>query len=391
MIKALVNHEMYQRQLKLIEKKPYRPENLTLIFSGGGTGGHIYPAIAVADRIKELVPDVKVLFVGARGKMEMTMVPQHGYEIIGLWISGLQRKLTLSNLLFPFKVIHSYLKSKAILRKNKPDVVTGFGGYASSPIMLAATRNGIKTVVQEQNSYAGIANKAVAGKADRFCVAYENMDRFFPTSKISLTGNPVRSDIANLGTDKTESLKHFGLDPSMEVILVIGGSLGARTINESLIQNIQFWGDSGKQVLWQTGKLYNKEMMERLPKDILNIHLFEFIEQMDLAYIAADIVISRAGALSISELCLVKKPVIFVPSPNVAEDHQTKNAMALVEKNAAIIVEDRFAIKELASTALKLLADNDKMVQLSANITRLGKPNATDEIANQILELARKI
>jgi len=369
--------------------KPYRPEKLTLIFSGGGTGGHIYPALAVADRLTELVPNVNVLFVGAIGKMEMSKVPQHGYEIIGLWISGLQRKLTWSNLMFPFKVIHSYIKSKSLLRKFQPDVVTGFGGYASSPIMLAATRTGIKTLVQEQNSYAGIANKAVAGRADKFCVAYENMDKFFPASKITITGNPVRSDIIGLSSDKKEAIDYFKLDSSKEVVLVLGGSLGARTINESLIQNIQSWVESGIQVLWQTGKLYSQEMNDRLPGNSSNIHLLEFIERMDLAYLVADIVISRAGALSISELCLVKKPVIFVPSPNVAEDHQTKNAKALVEKDAALMVEDRFAIKELASTALKLLADNDKKAQLSENITKLGKPNATDDIVNEILELAR--
>ncbi len=388
--RSLGIREIYRKQHNLAESQPYRPNNLTLIFSGGGTGGHIYPALAVADKIKELVPNAKVLFVGAQGKMEMNKVPEHGYEIVGLWISGLQRKLTWSNLLFPVKVIHSYLRSRTILKRNRPDVVTGFGGYASSPIMLAASRNGFKTIVQEQNSYAGIANKAVANKADRFCVAYDNMERFFPSSKIAITGNPVRNDIVHLRTDKTEALSHFGLDASTEVILVIGGSLGARTINESLIQNIRSWMDSGKQILWQTGKLYNAEMRDRLPKDTTRIHLLEYIDRMDLAYEAADIVISRAGALSISELCLVKKPVIFVPSPNVAEDHQTKNAMALVDKKAAIMVEDRFAIKELAPTALNLLADSDKKVQFSANIGRLAKPHATEEIANEILELARR-
>ncbi len=366
----------------------YRPNNLTLIFSGGGTGGHIYPAIAVADRIKELIPDVTVLFVGAVGKMEMTKVPQHGYEIIGLWISGLQRRLTFSNLLFPLKVIHSYLKSKSILKKVKPDVVTGFGGYASSPIMLAASRNGIKTLVQEQNSYAGIANKAVAKRANTFCVAYDKMDRFFPESKIILTGNPVRGNISNQNADLTDALNYFELNKTKEVILILGGSLGARTINESIIQNIQEWIDSDIQLIWQTGKLYYQEMLDRLPKHREGIHLIEFIDRMDLAYKAADVVISRAGALSISELCLVKKPVIFVPSPNVAEDHQTKNAKSLVEKNAAVMIEDKQAIKELASVAIQLLSDNDKRAQLSDNIALLGKPQATNDIAKEILKLA---
>lgn len=365
----------------------YRHE-LTLILSGGGTGGHIYPALAVADRVRERVPEAKILFVGAQGKMEMTKVPAHGYEITGLWISGLQRRITLSNLLFPIKLLHAYIKSVRILKKTKPHVVAGFGGYASSPIMLAATRNGIRTLVQEQNSFAGIANKAVAGKADVFCVAYDKMDKFFPADKIILTGNPVRGDIAQLELKKQEALSYFQLDASKEVVLVLGGSLGARTINESMISNIETWLQSGKQVLWQTGKLYHAEMKQRMPSETGDTQVLEYIDRMDLAYAAADIVISRAGALSISELCLVKKPVIFVPSPNVAEDHQTKNAMALVEKDAAIMVSDKDAVEKLATEALRLLDNSDRRMELSKNIAALGRPDATDKITDEILKLA---
>ncbi len=363
-------------------------ENFKLIFSGGGTGGHIYPALAVADKIKELYPDSEILFIGARGKMEMVKVPQAGYEIIGLWISGLQRKFTLTNLMFPIKVLFSYLRSRRILSEYQPDLVAGFGGYASSPIMLAASKKGIKTLIQEQNSYAGIANKAVAKKADSICVAYDNMDRFFPENKIIITGNPVRKDISIIPDNPNDAFEYFNLEKNIPVVLVLGGSLGARTINESLIQNMIKWIEADIQVLWQTGKLYNSEMNKRMEKfDGTTIHLLEFIDRMDFAYSVADVVVSRAGALSISELCLVKKPVIFVPSPNVAEDHQTKNAMALASKNAAIVVEDKNAVKELANVAIQLLKDSDKRVELSENISLLGRPNATNDIAREILKL----
>ena len=361
---------------------------IRLIFSGGGTGGHIYPAIAVAGKIKEMAPDAEVLFVGAHGKMEMTRVPQAGFEIKGLWISGFQRRFTLSNLLFPVKVIHSVLKSMWLLKAFKPDVVAGFGGYASSPVMLAATRKGIKTLIQEQNSYAGVANKAVARKVDKVCVAYEHMERYFPQDKIVITGNPVRKNMLNITDKKNEGDTYFSLDPLRETILVLGGSGGARTINESMISNMEAWIRTGVQIIWQTGKFYHKEMQERMAGfDDENIRLLEFIDRMDLAYAVADIVISRSGALSISELCLVKKPVIFVPSPNVAEDHQTKNALALAEKNAALIVEDKNAVKELVSVAMALLRDSDRRAVLSENIALFGKPDATDDIAQEILKL----
>ncbi len=365
--------------------------NIRLIFSGGGTGGHVYPAIAVAGKIKEMVPEAEVLFVGALGKMEMIRVPQAGFEIKGLWISGFQRRFTLSNLLFPVKVIHSVLKSIRLLKAFNPDVVAGFGGYASSPVMLAATRKGIKTLIQEQNSYAGVANKAVAGKVDKVCVAYDHMERYFPEDKILITGNPVRRDILNVGDKKNEGDAYFSLDPLRETILVLGGSGGARTINESMIRNIDAWTMAGVQILWQTGKYYHEEMQERMAGyDDENIRLLEFIDRMDLAYAVADIVISRAGALSISELCLVKKPVIFIPSPNVAEDHQTKNAQALVEKNAALIVEDKNAVKELVNEAMDLLQDSDRRAELCENIALLGKPDATEDIAREILKLVNE-
>ena len=367
--------------------KTYSP--LKIIFSGGGTGGHIYPAIAVANQIKEWHPEAEILFVGAEGKMEMSKVPQAGFKIIGLWISGFQRRLTLANLLFPIKVIISVLKSSKILKSFKPQVVAGFGGYASSPIMLAATWQGVATLIQEQNSYAGVANKAVASKVQKICVAYEDMDRYFPQSKIVFTGNPVRKDIFEIEGKAEEAVKYFSIKKGKSTILVLGGSLGARTINESIIVNIQKLLDSEVQVLWQTGKLYFKEMNERMVGyDDDNIRVLEFIERMDLAYAVADIIVSRAGALSISELCLIRKPVIFVPSPNVAEDHQTKNAKALSNRGGALIVEDKNAVEELIDVALKLLEDTDKRTELSTNIGLMAKPKATEEIAKEILKLA---
>lgn len=362
--------------------------NIRLIFSGGGTGGHIYPAIAVANKIMELEPSSEILFVGAKGKLEMAKVPQAGYSIIGLWISGLHRRLTLSNLTFPLKVLHSFVKSWRILKGFKPHAIAGFGGFASGPIMLAATAKGIKTLIQEQNSFAGITNRSIAKKVDRICVAYDHMNKYFPKEKILITGNPVRSDIMNLDTKKNEGEDYFSLDPGKETILILGGSGGARTINEGIIRNIEDWLKAGVQLLWQTGRFYHKEMKQKMAGyDDQNVRLLEFIDRMDLAYAVADIVISRAGALSISELCLVKKPVIFVPSPNVAEDHQTKNAMALYEKNAALIVEDKNAVKELVQVATGLLKDTDRRILLSENISALGKPLATDEIAQEVLKL----
>ncbi len=365
----------------------YRP--IKIILSGGGTGGHIYPAIAVANKIKKLKPDVEILFVGAQGKMEMTKVPQAGYKIVGLNIAGFQRKLTFANLMFPIKLLLSLFKARKILIDFKPDVVAGFGGYASSPIMIASTRKKINTLIQEQNSYAGVANKAVAPRVNTICVAYEGMDKYFPKAVIMLTGNPVREDFINLPGQKEVGQKYFSLNSELDTVLVLGGSLGARTINEAMIRNMQDWIDAGVQVLWQTGKLYIKEMNKRMAGfDDDNIQLLEFIDRMDLAYAVADIVVSRAGALSISELCLVKKPVIFIPSPNVAEDHQTKNAESLSSRNAALLIRDKDAIKHLVKVTLDLLKDTDRCAELRENIEMMAKPNATSDIANEILKLA---
>lgn len=318
----------------------------------------------------------------------MTKVPEAGFEIVGLNISGLQRKITLKNLLFPFKVLSSFFSAKKILRTFKPDAVVGFGGYASGPIMLAANAKKLPSMIQEQNSYAGITNKRLGKQVRKVCVAYEGMEKYFPMEKIVLTGNPVRNDILELEDKKQKALSHFGLKQGIPTVLVLGGSLGARTINDSIIGDLQKVIDSGVQLVWQTGKFYYQEM-KTLAKDLPleNIRILEFISEMDLAYAVADVVVSRAGALSISELCLVGKPVIFVPSPNVAEDHQTKNAQALTQKEAALLVKDVEAKEFLVSTALDLLKNNEKKGVLAANIKALGRPKATKDIVNELMTL----
>ena len=333
-------------------------------------------------------PDAEILFVGANGKMEMTKVPEAGFEIVGLNISGLQRKITLKNLLFPFKVLSSFFSARQILRKFKPDAVVGFGGYASGPIMLAANAKKLPSMIQEQNSYAGITNKRLGKQVRKVCVAYEGMEKYFPMEKIVFTGNPVRNDILDLEDKKQKALSHFGLKQGIPTVLVLGGSLGARTINDSIIGDLQKVIDAGVQLVWQTGKFYYQEM-KTLAKDLElgNIRILEFISEMDLAYAVADVVVSRAGALSISELCLVGKPVIFVPSPNVAEDHQTKNAQALTQKEAALLVKDVKAKEFLVSTALDLLKNNEKKGVLAANIKALGRPKATKDIVNELMTL----
>ncbi len=333
-------------------------------------------------------PDTEVLFVGAQDRMEMQKVPEAGYEIIGLWISGIQRKLTLDNLSFPFKLVSSLLKSGKILRNFKPDVVIGVGGFASGPLLYKATQKKIPTLIQEQNSYPGITNKLLANRVNKICVADETMDRFFPKEKMVLTGNPVRKDIMELGDKREASLKKFNLSADKKTILIIGGSNGARMINESILEKLHDLVDAGVQVLWQTGKFYIAEVKERAKAfNLENIRIHEFLKEMDLAYAAADVVLSRAGALSIAELCLVGKPVIFIPSPNVTEDHQTKNANALVEKGAAILIKDSAAKKELVTAALDLLKDSDRQATLSKNIKQLAKPNAAEEIVKEILKL----
>lgn len=364
----------------MITKKTYR-----LIISGGGTGGHIFPALAIANEFRERHPNAEILFVGAQGKMEMTKIPEAGYKIIGLWISGIQRKLTLSNFSFPFKLISSYIKAGSIVKEFKPDAVIGTGGYASGPIMLAATRNKIPSLIQEQNSYAGLTNKQLGDKVTRVCVAYAGMESYFPASKIVFTGNPVRKDINQIEEKRERALSHFALSSNERTLLIIGGSLGARTINESILAGIDKLIDARVQVIWQTGKIYFEDIKRQLEnKDLRRIRVFDFLKQMDLAYAAADVVIARAGALSISELCLAKKPSILVPSPNVAEDHQTKNAMALVSENAAALVKDVQAKEILVSEALKLVYDEGRCEKLSGQIAKLAKPNATSEIVDEI-------
>lgn len=356
--------------------------------SGGGTGGHIYPAIAIANVFRERHPNSEILFVGAEGKMEMTRVPEAGYKIIGLKIAGLQRRLTLQNLLFPFKLIMSIVKARNIITTFNPDVVVGTGGYASGPVMMAATNKGIPAVIQEQNSYAGLTNKNVAKKARTICVAYAGMEKFFPEEKIVVTGNPVRKDIIDLAPKRNEALSKYGFHNSTKTLLIIGGSLGARTINDSVFNGLDRLIDAKVQVIWQTGKFYYDEMQKKVAgKDLTMIRISDFVRQMDLAYAAADVVISRAGALSISELCLAKKPAILVPSPNVSEDHQTQNALALVRQDAAVLITDNEAREKLITEALSLLNDTDRCVKLSSKIAAMGKPDAALNIVKEIEKL----
>jgi len=356
------------------------------ILSGGGTGGHIYPAIAIANELKQRYPDAEFLFVGAKDRMEMEKVPQAGYRIEGLWISGLQRKLTLKNLMFPFKVISSLIKSVKIVRRFKPHAVVGTGGFASGPLLKVASGKGIPCVLQEQNSYAGITNKLLANKVAKICVAYDGMEKFFPESKIVKTGNPVRGDLVALSSDKADALEFLGLQPNKPTLLVLGGSLGARRVNELLEDKLSFFKTFGIQIIWQCGKLYYEEY-KKYEND--EVKVFAFINRMDLAYRAGDIIISRAGAGSVSELCIVGKPVIFIPSPNVAEDHQTKNAMALVEKEAAIMVREADLDTEFESSFSDVMLTKSLQEVLGSNIKKLALPNATKEIVNEIENLLR--
>ncbi len=369
--------------------KEVSTNSLRVIISGGGTGGHIYPAVAIANALQQLDSNIEILFVGAKGRMEMERIPDAGFKIIGLPITGIQRRLTWKNLLFPFKLWSSIQKAKKILKEFRPQVVVGVGGFASGPLLYAATQSGIPALIQEQNSYAGLANKWLAGKVQKICVAYEHMERYFPIEKIILTGNPVRDDIKNVGNKKNEALSFYQLDENKPVILVIGGSLGARTINQSLLQQMGLFVEKGVQLIWQTGKFYFEDIKSQLSNDDQShIRLCEFIEEMSLAYAAADVVISRAGALSIAELCLAQKPAILVPSPNVAEDHQTKNALALVNAGAALMISDDQAVNTLADKAISLVQDSEKKLELTRNIGKMARPNAADDIASEVLKLA---
>ncbi|KUJ62091.1 UDP-N-acetylglucosamine--N-acetylmuramyl-(pentapeptide) pyrophosphoryl-undecaprenol N-acetylglucosamine transferase [Flavobacteriaceae bacterium CRH] len=358
--------------------------NYKFILSGGGTGGHIYPAIAIANELKLQFPDAEFLFVGAKDKMEMQKVPQAGYEIKGLWIAGLQRKLTLQNMMFPLKLATSLLESRRIIRQFKPNVVIGTGGFASGPLLQAAGGAGIPTVIQEQNSFPGITNKLLSKRANAICVAYENLERFFPKEKIVLTGNPVRQDLIDIDSKRDEAIAFYGLDPNKKTLLVLGGSLGARRVNQLIEKELQNMLSQDVQVIWQCGKLYFEDYKKYNQQ---NVRVVDFIERMDFVYAAADVIISRAGASSVSELCIVGKPVIFIPSPNVAEDHQTKNAQAIVDAKGAILLKESELDAEFSLVFEALLKDHGKQSQLSENIKKIARPDATKVIVEEIKKL----
>ena len=362
---------------------------LRIIISGGGTGGHIFPAVSIANAIKAKRPDAKILFVGAKGRMEMQRVPAAGYEIKGLPICGFDRKHLLKNFAVLFRIWKSQRMAKKIIKDFKPMAAVGVGGYASGPTLNVCASKGIPCLIQEQNSYAGVTNKLLAKKAQKICVAYEGMERFFPADKIIMTGNPVRQNVLSTTLTKEEARKQFGLEK--KTILLVGGSLGARTINESVLQNLDIIEKSGVQFIWQTGKYYHESIVNQLKdKDLPMLKVTDFISDMGAAYQAADLVISRAGASSISEFCLIGKPVILVPSPNVAEDHQTKNAMALVNKDAAIYVKDADAPAVLIKKAVGIVEDAQKLASMSENIKKLGLKNSADVIADEVIKLATK-
>lgn len=365
-------------------------KELRVIISGGGTGGHIFPAVSIANAIKAKRPDAKILFVGALGRMEMQRVPAAGYEIKGLPICGFDRKNMLRNVIVLYRIWKSQRMARKIINEFKPMAAVGVGGYASGPTLNQCASMGIPCLIQEQNSYAGVTNKLLAKKAKRICVAYEGMDRFFPADKIVITGNPVRQSLIENSISREDAIKSLGLDPEKKTILLVGGSLGARTINESIMQHLDMVENSGVQFIWQTGKYYNAAIMEKLNayKKLPMLKVTDFISDMGAAYKAADLVISRAGASSISEFCLIGKPVILVPSPNVAEDHQTKNAMALVNKDAALYVKDADAPHSLLALAINTVKDADHLAKLSANIRKLGKENSAEVIADEVIKLA---
>ncbi|MGG8497313.1 undecaprenyldiphospho-muramoylpentapeptide beta-N-acetylglucosaminyltransferase [Tenacibaculum sp. TC6] len=362
-------------------------QSINVIISGGGTGGHIYPAIAIANELKLRYPEATILFVGAKDKMEMEKVPQAGYDIKGLWISGIQRKLTLKNLIFPFKLLSSLWKAHSIINTFKPDVAIGTGGFASGPTLMAATKKGIPTLIQEQNSYPGITNKMLGKKAKKICVAYDNLERFFPSDKIIKTGNPVRQDLLFIHTKTEEGKQFFKLTPARKTLLVLGGSLGARRINQLIESQLDFFESQNIQLIWQCGKLYVEEYEKYNKRAHVQVH--QFLNRMDLAYAAADFIVSRAGASSVSELCIVGKPTIFIPSPNVAEDHQTKNAKAIVDKHGAILVNEN-ELETFPIVLETLMKDKGKQESLSENIKVLALPNATSDIVNEIEKIIKK-
>ena len=366
-------------------------DELRVIISGGGTGGHIFPAVSIANEIRAKRPDVKILFVGAEGRMERQRVPAAGYEIKGLPIAGFNRKNLLKNIPVLFKIMKSRSMARQIIRDFRPQVAVGVGGYASGPTLNVAESMGIPTLLQEQNSYAGVTNKLLAKKARKICVAYEGMDRFFPADKILFTGNPVRQNLLDCKVTKEDAVRSFGLVPGKQTILIVGGSLGARTLNDSILGNLPLVKQQSKvQFIWQTGKYYSAEIKAELARRGCpeNLKVMDFISDMSQAYAAADLVISRAGAGSISEFCLLGKPVILVPSPNVAEDHQTKNALALVQKNAALYIADADARRTLLPKAINTVSDLEKLESLSRNVIALARPNAASDIADEVIKLA---
>ena len=365
-------------------------EELRIIISGGGTGGHIFPAVSIANALKAKRPDAHILFVGALGRMEMQRVPAAGYDIVGLPVCGFDRKHLWRNIAVLWKLAKSQLKARRIIKEFRPQVAVGVGGYASGPTLKVAGMMGIPTLNQEQNSNAGVTNKLLAQKAEKICVAYEGMERFFPAGKIIMTGNPVRQDLLDRQTDRSEAVRSFGLDPEKKTILIIGGSLGARTINQCVLSHLDLIRSSGVQFIWQTGKIYIDDARRRVAEagELPMLHVTDFISRMDLAYSAADLVISRAGAGSISEFCLLRKPVVLVPSPNVAEDHQTKNALALVDKGAALYVKDSEAQEKMLATAIDAVNDAPRLRTLSENIAKLAFYNSADRIADEVLALA---
>ena len=361
-------------------------KNPRFIISGGGTGGHIYPAVAIANELKSRFPEAEFLFVGAKDKMEMQKVPHAGYAIKGLWISGIQRKITFDNVMFPLKLASSMWNSFKIIKSFKPDVVIGTGGFASGAVLKAASMLNIPTVIQEQNSYPGITNKLLAKRANKICVAYENLERFFPKDKMILTGNPVRQDLIE-AADKSEAIAYFNLDANKKTLLVLGGSLGARRINQLIEKELDFLLSQNIQIIWQCGKLYLNDYSKYNKKD--NVQVVAFIDRMDLVYAAADVVISRSGASSVSELCIVGKPTIFIPSPNVAEDHQTKNAKAISDKNGAILIRESELEAQFETVFSDLISNESKQAELSQNIKKLALPNATKQIADEIIKLIK--
>lgn len=367
-------------------------DELRIIISGGGTGGHIFPAVSIANAIRAKRPDAEILFVGAEGRMEMQRVPAAGYKIIGLPVCGFDRKNLLRNFYVLYKLAKSQLKARKIIKDFKPQAAVGVGGYASGPTLKMAGMMGIPTLIQEQNSYAGVTNKLLAKKAEKICVAYEGMERFFDKEKIILTGNPVRQDLLEKQINREEAIRSFGLDPAKKTVLIIGGSLGARTINQCVLSHLDLIKNSDIQFIWQTGKIYIEDARKQVEQagNPPMLYVTDFISKMDYAYSAADLVISRAGAGSISEFCILQKPVILVPSPNVAEDHQTKNALALVNKEAAIYVKDSEAKETLLDIAIKTVNDEELLHRLSLNIAKLAFKHSADTIADEVLKLAEK-